>query len=464
MRLLLIKKLIYPLLTIGSIVALCSCSASRASLQTFNHTIQQGEYQSLKNISVGNIGSRNTPKDLLWNLQAGASERLLKEYKSSNIYFDQAEQAFSHFDQQLLLKKSAQSSTSIFFNDSAFPYIGKIQDRIMVNAYKAINYATLGDFKGARVEFNRALQRQNEAKSFFDTQIYHLKNQLSQDKEKLTTGQDTINATLNNPHLVSAIDSKYKNLESFDLYSDFVNPFATYMAGLFFWLEGDTPKAIDLLKEAYAMNTKQNTVRNDFNRAVQKETPKNEMWIVFENGLAAQRKEIRIDIPVVSNQLSVKYIGTSFPNLIPGQNAYSYLTILTNSSTIITTEPFVSMDNLIATEFKKELPGIITREVSRVAIKTYLQYEMQNNYGDLGGLLSGLYQAATTATDVRSWSLLPKNFQLAHLEIPNNRQITVQLPTNESFIVNVPRESNNVILYIRLVAPNVEPVYDFIIF
>src|SRR3989338_921745 len=127
------------------LLACPGCAVAKFSLPAFTHTLASGEYQSAKKLAEGEIGRRNTHQDLLWNLQAAALERLLKHYGSSNAYFDRAEESFRYFDQQTTAGKSAQATQGILFNDSALPYTGKNHDRIMVNTYKALNYAVLGD-------------------------------------------------------------------------------------------------------------------------------------------------------------------------------------------------------------------------------------------------------------------------------------------------------------------------------
>ena len=48
----------------------------------------------------------------------------------------------------------------------------------MVNVYKGLNFMSLGDFANARVEFNRALIRQDMAKDYFAAQIAAAKEEL----------------------------------------------------------------------------------------------------------------------------------------------------------------------------------------------------------------------------------------------------------------------------------------------
>lgn len=446
-------------------LAICSgCATARLSLPTFNEPFARGDYRQAKQVAEQQIGRENTPHDLLWNLQSGLVARHLKDYPLSNVFFNRAEENFRHYDLPTSAASLAQASTGILLNDSAEPYKGKIYDRIMVNTYKALNYALLGDFKNARVEFNRALQRQNNAKTTFEAQAAKLRDQIAQEKKNQGSSAKTVDATLNNPELDRILKDRYKNLDKFEVYADFVNPFATYMAGLFFWLEGDLPKAVDILKEAYGMSEGQKTMASDFARAARGDQPRNELWVVFENGLCPLREEIRVDLPVFLYTDIIQYIGTAFPALTAGEDAYPFLSISAPGITPVKTELLAAMDSVITAEFKKELPGIILREVTRVTLKAFLQYKMREEYGTLGAVLSGIYHAAGTAADTRMWTALPNNFQIAHLKIPENRTIMISLASGPDITINLPPQGDNMILYVRVVAPNVPPVYDFIKF
>ena len=138
---------------------------------------------------------------------------------------------------------------------------------------------------------------------------------------------------------------------------------------------------------------------------------------------------------------------------------------ITTTITTVTTAPVAQMDNSFIAEFRQELPAAITREITRVALKTYFQYKLQNNYGFFAGVAGGLYQAATTAVDIRSWTALPYSFQAAHTSIPQDGVVTVSPPAGgASVTINIPSECKNVILYIRIVATGTEPAYDLIMF
>ncbi|CAI6145220.1 MAG: hypothetical protein SPLUMA1_SPLUMAMAG1_01845 [uncultured Sulfurimonas sp.] len=75
------------------------------------------------------------------------------------------------YRQQILAKDISQTLKSTLLNDTTRPYIGTEYDGIMANTYKPISYMALEDTDGARVEFNRAVDRQRRAKIFFSKMI-----------------------------------------------------------------------------------------------------------------------------------------------------------------------------------------------------------------------------------------------------------------------------------------------------
>ena len=74
------------------------------------------------------------------------------------------------------------SAASVVVSDNIVPYLGEEYDGIMINTYKALNFMALGDNDLARVEFNRALDRQRRAKEKFAKEIAKIKDEM--DKEE----------------------------------------------------------------------------------------------------------------------------------------------------------------------------------------------------------------------------------------------------------------------------------------
>lgn len=89
---------------------------------------------------------------------------------------------------------------------------------------------SVGDFKNARVEFNRALDRQRRAKDTFKKEIDKKIISLKKQDENLTK------IALDSKSVKTVTDVYDKGIFlNFKAYPDFVNPFATYMSALFFY-------------------------------------------------------------------------------------------------------------------------------------------------------------------------------------------------------------------------------------
>ena len=83
---------------------------------------------------------------------------------------------------------------------------------------------------------------------------------------------------------------------------------------------------------------------------------------------------------------------------------------------------------MVAAEFRKDLPLVVTRAVASAVAKAAMQYLAQRQGGDLAGLLAAGYSAISTAADLRTWSSLPKDFQVGVVPLPADGQLVVQPP------------------------------------
>jgi hypothetical protein len=460
------RIVLFTTLLLGSLV-FQGCARGKLAVPKFNEFYQSGSYAEAQAMCAKAVNEKKPQKTLLWNLQLGAVERCLSNREKSNELFDQCEQAFKYFDQESLIADAAQGASSILINDSMLPYEGEEYDRIMVNTYKGLNFASLGDFQNARVEFNRALQRQTEAKTRYAKQIEKVKTEIAEKEQEENQKQGSANnvsieQTMDSNELSKALESRYSNLDNFAPYPDFVNPFTTYMAGLFFYLDEDREKAATILKESYGMDKKSRLILKDFAAADSGKRPQNLLWIIFENGLCPMRDEVRIDLPVFVATNEVLYTGAALPILKERPAASEYLVVETGREKRHTVT-ICDLDRVVLTEFKLDFKMILMREVARVGFKTFAQYQARKEMGAAAGLTFAVFQALTTAADIRCWSALPKNFQATRVRIPQDRKVKVTPVGMNPFEVEIP-PCSNAILYVKTPKSGVPPMYDVIKF
>jgi len=437
------------------------CNAPKDQLMVFNEHFRNCEYQESIEFAQSKMSKGKNPKneDLMWALQIGSVERLRGNYQQSSGYFDKSEELLNYYDYQ---DELAGSVASTIVNENVNPYAGAEYDGIMVNTYKALNFMIQGNDELARVEFNRALDRQRRAKEKYAKEIAKIRDEIEQEEQK---GKAPVKQSVENPQVQSIISQKYPSMYDFRAYPDFVNPFTTYIAGIYFNLVGDHTKAIDLLKESYGMVPDNDYIAEDFAVTEKildgEEQLQNTVWVIFENGLGPVKEEFRVDLPLFIATSAVKYAGIALPKLVFREQAYPYLSIKTADNTY-PTQQIADMDRVIQTEFKKDFNAILTRAIISATVKAAAQYALDQQ-GSTAAMIASIgvaaYSFATTAADVRIWTTLPKDFQVARLSIPDDRMITIDPPGGTPIQVQIP-PCKNALVYVKIPFKEATVIYD----
>jgi hypothetical protein len=450
-------------MAVGVLLLFAGCNAPKEHLEQFNCMYQQGQLDLAEEFSAKKIKDPNHPsgEDLLWAMQLGSIQRARKNYQDSTLWFDRCEEMMKTFDPQ---SRETDVIGTTLVNDNVIPYRGWAYDGIMVNTYKALNFMALGKNDDARVEFNRAMERQTRAKEKFSEEIQKEKDRV----EKANADKKVdYSKTTENPDVQNKIKEAYPGLYEFEAYPDFVNPFSTYLAGVFFTVIGDTSKARDLLKETAGMLPNNSYIKSDFEAADSGTGIQPTVWVFFENGLGPTKEEFRIDLPLFLFDSNVYYTGIALPKLVQRSEACQRLTIQADGN-YYPTEMVGDMDRVVQTEFSKEYPWILTRALISAGGKAALQYALtqqgngNNNSGAaIAAIFVAAYNFATTAADVRIWSALPKNFQSARLPMPADGNLTIQTPQGWSRTVSI-GSCKYAIMYIKMVSVSTEPTIEVI--
>ncbi len=454
------NPIVFTILTLLNLPFFTGCNVPKDHLTRFNRHFEGLDYESSALFAQKKISKQKNPKgeDLLWVLQLGTVERIRKDYQKSTECFDKAEEMLKYYDER---SEIGDAVGSIVASDNVAPYKGEEYDGVMVNTYKALNFMAEGKMDLARVEFNRALDRQRRAKEKFSKEINKLKSEL-QEKQQ----QDKLSkSNVENPKTRELLAQKYPNLYNFEAYPDFVNPFATYLAGIYFNLVGDHTKAVDLLKESYGMVGNNAYIAEDLSVTEEildgKGQLKDTVWLIFENGLGPIKKEFRLDIPLFVATNKVKYVGIALPKLECRDIAYPYLVAEVGGKSYKTC--LVSdMDRVIQTEFSKDFKGILTRAIISATAKAIAQYALEqegSSAASIASIVVAAYSFSSTAADVRIWTTLPKDFQIARFKMPEAGKLQITAPGSIPLDIDIPG-CNNAIVYVRITANQATPVYE----
>ncbi|MFH1371260.1 MAG: hypothetical protein ABII09_08260 [Planctomycetota bacterium] len=453
-----ITRLILILLT-G--VCLSGCNPAKNDLAAFDRRFEAADYNNAGLYAQNKIKDRKNPSgsDLLWTIQLAAAERAQLHHPQSVVCFDKAEDMLKHYDQQSELLDTVGSTV---VNDNLVPYKGEEYDGVMLNTYKALDFMAQKNLDLARVELNRALERQTLAKEHFNAEIRKLEDQLEKEKNKAD-----VKKMVDDPNITSRTAVYYPNLDKFQPYPDFVNPFTTYLAGLFFNLVGDHQKAAYLLKESYGMVPDNDYIAQDLlltdDCISGRAKLENLVWVIFENGLGPVKEEVRIDLPLYLASSRVYYAGVALPRLRFRSIAYPCLAIQADAG-VYHTKQVADMERVIQTEFKKDFKGILARAIASAVLKAVTQASLRNqDNGSIAAALFAVYSYASTAADVRIWSALPKDFQIARCTIPNDRKLKIIPAGGTPFEVNI-STCTNAIVYIKITSAGNQPVFEVMTF
>jgi len=455
------KRIFSSIIIAAGLLFICGCNAPREQLLAYNKYFEASDFNSASTFAEKNIKKRTNPDgdDLLWTLQAAAAKRILKDYNSSTQYFDNAEKHLQYYDKRSSL---GDDISTVVINDNAMPYKGEEYDGVMANTYKALNFMSENKPDLARVEFNRAIDRQRRTKEKFEKEIRETNAKIAKAKYG-----NLINQTISDPNTEQTLHNKYPELYEYQAYKDYTNPFVTYLASVYFNAIGESSTARDLLKETYGLVPDNKYVEAEFKETEKlldkNENFKNTVWLVFENGLGPVKEEFRIDLPLFIATSSVLYAGIALPKLQYRDSAFACLQIEADG-TSYNTLVVSNIDRVIHSEFKKDFESILLRAIISTTGKVAAQYVLSSQdstAATIGSIMIAAYSFATNAADVRIWTSLPKDFQIARFPKPQNKILKITPLNSETFDIELP-DSDNILVYVKIIQRNSKPVYSVI--
>lgn len=456
----------FAALTLPLFITGCG-TTHKLKFQNFTEEYKQANYCKATDTVLGKSDVCNMTAEKLSNssfdideqLNGGTSLFLAQKHNLSNILF---EKASTDIQESLSSTGIARGTVEVLANASMVDYNPMIMDSIYLHSYALLNALSENNKDEAKIQVNRAHTVQQNAANVFSKEIAKQTEEASKDASEMAK-----EAKAQNNKNIEEVMSNYKEFARWKGYSNFVNPYMTYMSGLYFMTNGtknsDYETASNYMKRVSGMVTGNSFVKQDLaiaNKLAsgQKNALKPTTWIIFENGLVANFEEFRIDLPIFIATNQVKTASLALPYPKEREIAYPNISV-SNGKKKVTTQLLADVDNIFIAEFKKKLPVIVTKAVTKLALQTTAQVVAQREYGDLGGIAAAAYSVITTGADTRSWYSLPKNVQLAKIN-KNGKQLT--LSVGEQNIDIEVSDKGNSIVYVRVPTTNTVPVIEVI--
>jgi hypothetical protein len=452
-------------------------SSNADTKDTIIWRLEQGAV--LRTAALANLPAPATPSKAPASTMGAADTPEPREQtllKGSNEAFAAAEAKINRYDEDAKVKMGSEVGAA-FTNLATLPYKGKAYDRIMLHTYKAMNYMKLGQMDSARVEFNKALQRQRDAVEENQKRIAEAQKAERDAKsgkmkdEKGKSEQVDVSKSKGDAKTASAFKQIEDDINSqVKGYSNYVNPFSVFIEGLYFTAQAegssDMERARKSIERVVSMNPDNPYLRQDLALAQGLATgskPDGTTYVIFETGTAASLEEWSISIPFFLVTSRVSYSKAAFPKLKYDPNFLSYIDVTANGQSS-RSSMVCSMDSVIAQDFKNEWPIILTKTLIATGVKAAMDAAIQNQTKDQGAgyqlagmLFSAVYNAATSIADTRSWTTLPKQFQYCRVATPADRTLTISAGTLAPQTVKLEPGQVNLVI-VKNVAPNL-PVY-----
>jgi len=422
---------------------------------------------------VEKASSRNA---LLARLEYASALRAAGRWQASNEVLQEADNLWEQRQAEADVDISDESFATVS-KLSMLPYRGRAYDGIMMNLYMALNYMAMGELDNARVQIDRAYHRQQDAVARNAARIEKAQEaarDAAADEEEGYDAQQAQQDERFQQQKQDAYAELEQDVQKYAAYSNYVNPYAQFVRGLFLMSCGydaaDAQNAQTIFSTLRGMVPDTTYVDQDaaLAQAVSRGGSMPSMtYVLLETGRAPTRDSIRIDLPIfVAGKYSggVDYVGAAFPRLKKqdGSTCYRNLTAVADGQSYDTTL-LCSMDGVVAQDFKNELPLIITRTLISTGVKASAAYGLSEatEGNAIANVISRVaatgYQAYMNEADVRTWLTLPKEVHYCRFETPSSGTVTIRCPDGQQRDVDVNPSAKINLVFVKSVHEGLPP-------
>ena len=449
------------MLAAAALLSACAGFSDIQETQTFLESYSVGDYDAASAVVGGETGLDYPEGRLLSSLHTAMALRAANRFEASQVAFDRAEsQLMWKADSIASVEDLLSAGLTLVGNDLMVSYRGTIYEGVMVNTYKATNALMIGDTARARVELNRAHQRQANAVDQLAAKVRALR--AGEEEEEHRESIDRSLGEAMEPD--GAVARRLKAVESLGEYRDLRNPLADWLHGAFRLATGEANRASDLFRNAAAVDGARNRhVLADLavaERAASGSAAGDRVWVVHEDGTGPYLEQFRFDLPVFLDADSFLIVSMALPELRPGRAAAGPLRIGAGGEEY-RTETLLNVDRYAATEFRAGYDAVVGKAVAGTVIRTLLQIAVQEETRDAGtlgsiiGFVTPIASAVATQADIRSWRALPQTIGIASLPRPSDGTIRVSAGGHT---VDVPLPSGRfVLVHVKTVVQGAPP-------
>ncbi len=354
----------------------------------------------------------------LYLLEKARLQQSHHQYADSKKSFNDAFAILDAQNQQATVSLSGLGSKalSLISNDSVIPYSIPGYEQVLAHVYQALNYIALNDSEGAGVEMRIAQRIQREI------ELAHSKET---EKGVANAKKDDANAKTEDAPAPTAQESPaYENaLAGLDpiagkIKNSYQNAYSFYMAATLWEAIGERNDALVDFKKAYELqpddHIKEDVKRLDADVKSSVTAQTYPVVIFFEQGLVPQKIAASFAVPTLNGLVNVSYASYDPATY---QNP-SNLSIHVDGVLLTTTAPLTDIGVLAVKTLKEKVVSTMATQVTRTTLKYAAQKAVGQKFGVFGQVAANLYNTASEKPDLRTWTTLPSNTQVARFTLP----------------------------------------------
>lgn len=462
-----------------AVAALSGCASYENNARDLRGHWTGGRFAEANTVAGTALQSSGENELLLWQLERGSTLRACGNAAAASGEYEKAAAIVSRWEEtpDILLSRETLATLT---NLSALPYRGRSSDVIMLHAYRALAFLESGNIDSARVALNAAYQAQRDA---VGRNAKEIENAQAEAKENSVD----VGSLLQQSGLGKTLEAEKAELASVRVLADYVNPFATWLHGIYFLHTGtdgaDSERARVSLSRVAKMYPKNPYIAPDEKLAGENAPAEKPLtYVVFESGCApiigTTRVDTAISVPTGRGYWTLMPISIALPKLVlSAEQKYWNLPFFASGAYVVDdatpeglpplsangvpASEICDMNSVVRTDFDNAYPAILTRTLitaflksaAAAALNAVSQEYAQRDGSTESALISlatmigsAVYTYASTDADVRCWQTLPQNFSIVRMETPASRRVTVNVGARSREVELLPGEINLVVV------------------
>jgi len=393
--------------------------------------------------------------EVLIRMERGTLLQAMGNFKDSTVEFEAAAAAIAAAERRAVISVSqtAAGAASLFINEKTLPYEGADFEKVFIHTYNALNYLMLKDLEGARVEIRNAYRRQQELHGRHDRELEQARKEARASEWEGVLRQAEPGTHERLTQAAQGVRSIYQNA------------FAYYISALIYELHREDDEAYIDLKKAYDAAPGCRFIQRDLLRLsrslhYQEDFERwktlfgppdtalgdgSDIFVGFEAGLAPYKEQMTIPIPTASG-----LFAAAFPVYQFSPMAVLAGRVRCGGSTE-TTCLVSDTDAIAARDLLDRFPILFVKQIARTTLKAAATHQIDRQRGSGTAFLASIISLITEQADLRTWSTLPKQVQVARLTAPSGTsEVEIDaLPTGGNARLDIPAGAKHVIVLVR---------------